>query len=322
MRQLQHSPTATDIEAAAEAIGPYIHHTPVMSNAYLNELTQATLYFKCENFQRVGAFKMRGAACAMTALSAEERQKGVVTHSSGNHAQAIAYAARALDIPAYVVMPNVAPAPKRAATQSYGAHIIDSGADIQSRQAATDVLIAEKDLVFISSAENYNVIAGQATAAKEFFEQQPDLELLLTPVGAGGLLSGSALSAHYFAPQVKVWGTEPSMVDDAYRSLESGQLQGNDQIMTIADGLRTVLGPKVFDILQQHVERIVCVEEETIVKAMRLIWQHLKIVVEPSSAVPLAAILEQPDLFAQQTIGIILSGGNVDLDRLPFGQAV
>lgn len=319
MHRIQTIPTAADIMAAEHAIAPYIHHTPVLTSRNLNTLVGAELYFKCENFQRIGAFKMRGAACALSALTPLERRRGVVTHSSGNHAQAVALAARSLGIAAHIVMPTIAPASKRAATLGYGAQIYDSAATSQSRQAVTDTLIAKHDFVFVSSADDYNVIAGQATAAKELLAEQPGLDCLLAPVGAGGLLSGTALSAHYFAPKTKVWGVEPRMVDDAYRSLQSGQIEGNDQIMTVADGLRTILGPKTFKIIQGHVERIVRVEEDRIVQAMRLMWERLKIVVEPSSAVPLAALLEQPDLLAGQRVGIIVTGGNVDLNQLPFG---
>lgn len=322
MHRIQAIPTADDILAAEQAIAPYIHRTPVLTSQSLNELVGAEVYFKCENFQRIGAFKMRGAACAISALTPDERQRGVITHSSGNHAQAVASAARALGIAAHIVMPTIAPAPKRAATLGYGAQVYDSAPDGQSRQAVTDGLIAEHGYTFISSADNYNVIAGQATAAKELLAEQPALDRLLAPVGAGGLLSGTVLSARYFAPQTTVWGIEPKMVDDAYRSLQSGQIEGNDQIMTIADGLRTVLGKRTFEIIQQHVERIVCVEEATIVRAMRLMWERLKIVVEPSSAVPLAAMLEQPELFAGQRVGIIVTGGNVSLDQLPFCQCL
>ncbi len=322
MHRIHTIPTAADIRAAAQAIAPYIHQTPVLSSQSLNALIGVELYFKCENFQRIGAFKMRGAACALRALTPEERQRGVVTHSSGNHAQAVASAARALGIAAHIVMPTIAPAPKRAATLGYGAKVYDSAPDNQSRQAAADALIAQHGLVFVSSADDYNVIAGQATAAKELLGEQPELDILLAPVGAGGLLSGTALTAHYFAPQTAVWGAEPRMVDDAYRSLQSGRIEGNDHIMTIADGLRTVLGQRTFGIIRQHVERIVRVEEATIVKAMRLMWERLKIVVEPSSAVPLAASMEQPGLFEGQRVGIIVTGGNVSLDQLPFCQCL
>lgn len=322
MHRIQTIPTADDILAAEQAIAPYIHQTPVLTSQSLNDLVGAEVYFKCENFQRIGAFKMRGAACAISALTPEERQRGVITHSSGNHAQAVASAARALGIDAHIVMPTIAPAPKRAATLGYGALIYDSAPDNQSRQAITDALIAEHGYTFVSSANDYNVIAGQATAAKELLVEQPMLDVLLAPVGAGGLLSGTALSARYFASRTPVWGIEPKMVDDAYRSLQSGRIEGNDQIMTIADGLRTVLSERTFGIIQAHVERIVRVEEASIVHAMRLMWERLKIVVEPSSAVPLAALLEQPKLLEGQRVGIIVTGGNVSLDQLPFCQCL
>jgi len=318
MQPLTAIPTRADIEATHKAIQPLIHRTPVLTCSAINKRAGASLFFKCENFQKVGAFKMRGASNAAVRLSEAERQKGLATHSSGNHAQAVALSAKMLGVPAYIVMPENAPAAKRAATEGYGAQITSCENTLAARESTLQKVVDETGATFIHPYNDYNVIAGQATCAKELLEDVEGLDILTAPVGGGGLMSGTALSARYFAPGVKVYGAEPKAVDDAYRSIQSGQLQSNTTIDTIADGLRTNLGEKTFDILQRELDGIFLVSETEILQAMRLIWERMKIIIEPSCAVPLAAVLKHPEVFGGKRVGVILTGGNVDLDRLPF----
>lgn len=318
MQPLTAIPTRADIEATHEAIQPLIHRTPVLTCSAIDERAGASLFFKCENFQKVGAFKMRGASNAAVRLSEADRRKGLATHSSGNHAQAVALSAKMLGVPAYIVMPENAPAAKRAATEGYGAQITSCENTLAARESTLQKVVEETGATFIHPYNDYNVIGGQATCAKELLEDVEKLDILTAPVGGGGLMSGTLLSARYFAPGVKVYGAEPEAVDDAYQSLKTGQLQSNTTINTIADGLRTNLGEKTFDILQRELDDLFLVSEVEILQAMRLIWERMKIIIEPSCAVPLAAILKRPDVFAGKRVGVILTGGNVDLDRLPF----
>jgi threonine dehydratase len=318
MQPLTAIPTRADIEATHEAIQPLIHRTPVLTCSAIDERAGASLFFKCENFQKVGAFKMRGASNAAVRLSEADRRKGLATHSSGNHAQAVALSAKMLGVPAYIVMPENAPAAKRAATEGYGAQITSCENTLAARESTLQKVVEETGATFIHPYNDYNVIGGQATCAKELLEDVEKLDILTAPVGGGGLMSGTLLSARYFAPGVKVYGAEPEAVDDAYRSLKTGQLQSNTTINTIADGLRTNLGEKTFDILQRELDALFLVTEAEILQAMRLIWERMKIIIEPSCAVPLAAILKNPEMFAGKRVGVILTGGNVDLDRLPF----
>ncbi|MBK8501285.1 MAG: threonine/serine dehydratase [Saprospiraceae bacterium] len=311
-------PTREDIAKTHRAIQPYIHRTPVLTNQTINQLTEATLYFKCENFQKVGAFKMRGASSAVVALDDDLKYRGIATHSSGNHAQAVALSAKMHGIEAHIVMPKNAPSIKRNAVEEYGATIYTSGNLIKDREEKMKEVLESTGATFIHPYNNYHIIAGQATAAKELLEDFPDLDILMAPVGGGGLLSGTALSSKYHDALIKVYGAEPKLVDDAYRSFKSGKIETNDRIDTIADGLRTMLGEKTFQVISQYVDDILTVEEESIIKAMRLIWERMKIVVEPSGAVPLAAVLEHPELFKGKKVGLIISGGNVDLQELPF----
>lgn len=320
MEKLVVIPSAKQIEEAHQAIQPYIHHTAVLTNKSINKLVGANLYFKCENFQKIGAFKMRGATCAVLSLTKEQKEKGIATHSSGNHAQAVALTAAMHQVPAYVVMPHTAPKVKQEATLGYGAKVIFCEPTYYSRQETLEQILKETGATYIPSFDDYNIIAGQATVAKELIEDIGNLDLLMAPIGGGGLMSGTALAAHYFLPNAQVIGTEPMLVDDAYRSLMSGQKQGNPTgASSIADGLLTSLSDKTFGIIQQHVDEIVRVAETEIVDAMHLIWERMKIIVEPSSAVPLAAVLQQKEKFKGKNIGIILTGGNVDLRKLPFG---
>lgn len=318
MKKLQQIPSLQEILDTHSAINAMIHRTPVLTSQSINELTGSKLFFKCENFQKIGAFKMRGAASAALRLSSREKEKGLATHSSGNHAQAVAKSAQLLNIPAYIVMPENAPTIKQAATKGYGAEIFFSGSTIASRETKMEEVIQQTNATFIHPYNDYNVIAGQATAALELLEEVPDLEVVIPPVGGGGLASGTCLSCHYLKPSVTVIGAEPKAADDAYRSLQHGAILGNDTIDTIADGLRTNLGPKTFDILSQHLDQIITVSEERIIEAMRLIWERMKIIIEPSCAVPLAAVLTAPQLFANKKVGLILTGGNVDVSNLPF----
>lgn len=285
----------------------------------LNELTGAKIYFKCENMQKVGAFKMRGAANAVFALKPEERQKGVATHSSGNHAQALALAARLAGIKAYIVMPRTAPTVKVAAVEGYGAEIIFCEPNLQARESTLQEVVARTGATFVHPYNDERVIVGQATAAKELFEQvKSPLDIVLTPVGGGGLLSGTVLSARCFSPATKVWGGEPEGADDAYRSLKEGILIPQTGPNTLADGLLTSLGDKTFAIISKGVEQIITVTDEEIIEAMRFLWERMKLVVEPSGAVPLAAALKEREVLEGKQVGIIISGGNVDLGKLPF----
>ncbi len=311
-------PSLEDIRESHSAIRSFIHETPVLSSEQINKMAEADIHFKCENFQKIGAFKMRGAANAAVRLSQEERQQGLCTHSSGNHAQAVARSAQLLRIPAYIVMPENAPAIKRRATSGYGAQIIPCGPTPADREAKLEEVRQETNAYFIHPYNDYNVIGGQATAALELWEQKGPFDCVLAPVGGGGLLSGTALTVKSLDPSCKVYGAEPKRVDDAFRSYRSGTLQTNDSIDTIADGLRTNLGDKTFQIILQQVDGIFTVEETEIVNAMRLIWERMKIIIEPSCAVPLAAVLKAQKPFKGKKIGIILTGGNVDLDHLPF----
>lgn len=311
-----------DIKLLQEAhtrIKPYIHNTPVLSAQYINNLSNAEVYFKCENFQKVGAFKARGGFNAILSLSDEEKRKGVTAHSSGNHAQAVALAAKTMGIPAYIVMPRNAPSVKKAAVKEYGAEVIECEPTLEAREATVEEIIEEKGAILIHPFNDYRIVAGQATAAMELIEQCEDLDYIFTPIGGGGLISGTSLAAKYLSPNTKVIGSEPEEADDAYRSFKAGKiLPHNHPPQTIADGLLTTLGDKTFEIISQEVHDILLVNEKEIVAAMKLIWERMKIIVEPSCAVPLAALLRNKGQFKGKKIGIILSGGNVDLKRLPF----
>lgn len=312
-------PTKVSIQAAHEILSPIIHNTAVLSSSFFNEEFNAQLFFKCENFQKTGSFKARGATNAVRKLSTEQKAKGVCTHSSGNHGQALAWAAQQQGIPCYVVVPENAPKVKLAAMKAYGAHITLCTANLASRESGLKSVMEKTGATFIPPYNHYDVIEGQASCAKELLAAHPDLDIVISPVGGGGLLSGTALSAHYFGnPALQVLGAEPSLADDAYRSLKSGTLIPLNHTTTIADGLRTSLGEKTFEIIKTHVSDILLADEEAIKTAMRDIWERMKIVVEPSCAVPLAAMRQQKALFANKKIGLIITGGNVDLSSLPF----
>jgi threonine dehydratase len=306
------------IEDARARIAARVRSTPVLRSSTLDDLCGAQLYFKCEMFQKCGAFKARGAANAVFALSEDEARRGVATHSSGNHAAALARAARLRGIPAYIVMPDNTAQAKRAAVARYGGRVSYCAATLQAREAAAAQLVADTGAAFIHPYDNLMVMAGQGTAAAEFLEEVPDLEALICPVGGGGLLSGTAVAAHALKPQVLVFGAEPAAADDAARSLHSGELQPAGHPNTIADGLRGALAPRTFREILRGVTDILTVPESAIVAGMRELWEVLKIIVEPSAAVPYAAVRAAPAQLQGRRVGVILSGGNLDLDRLPW----
>lgn len=311
-------PNKQDIVRAAELIKPYINRTPVLTSKTLNHLFLSDIYFKCENFQKVGAFKSRGAVHALLNLSKEALKKGVGTHSSGNHAQALARAAKLFEIPAYIVMPENSPKVKIEAVKEYGGIVTFCKPTLEARESTLQVIIDKTGATEVHPYDNYDIIAGQATAAKELFEEAPDLDIVLCPVGGGGLLSGTALSTAYFSKNATVVACEPAGADDAYRSYKAGKIIPSVLPNTIADGLLTSLGQRNFPIIQKYVKEIVTVSDETIIQAMKWTYERMKIVIEPSSAVPLAAIMEGKVNVHGKKAGILISGGNVDLKNLPF----
>lgn len=312
------APTPADLLAAAARLAGIAHRTPVLTSASLDALAGATLFFKCENFQKGGAYKFRGALNAVRRLTDEQARYGVVTHSSGNHATCLALAAQQRGIPAYIVVPRNAPLIKQRAIAAYGGQLTLCEPTLAARQAEADRIQRATGAVFIHPYDDPTVIAGQATVGAEFLEQVPQLDALVAPVSGGGLLSGLCLVAHTLAPQVAVWGAEPALADDAFRSLREGKLLANTNPATIADGLRASLSERTFAIARQHARGIVTVTEEQIISAMRLVWERMKLVVEPSGVVPLAAVLAAPEKFRGQRVGVVLTGGNVDLDKLPW----
>ncbi len=306
-------PAIETVEEAHKRIKPFIHKTPVLQSRSINELAGTSLFFKCENMQRGGAFKARGAFNASLQLSKEELLKGVATHSSGNHATALSLAARTLGIPAYIVMPSNSKKIKIQSVQAFGGKITFCEPNLKARESTLNEVISKTGAVFIPPYDDYRIIAGQATAAKEFLEEIPQLDAIIAPVGGGGLLAGTAISSKYFSDKCISFAAEPSGADDAYRSLNAGEIIPSVNPSTISDGLLTSLGIKNFPIIQELVTQIIRVEEDEIISAMRLIWERVKIIVEPSSATVLAAVLKSKDIFKGKNTGLILSGGNVDL---------
>lgn len=297
---------------------PHIYRTPILTSKAINRMSKADIHFKCENFQKGGAYKMRGATNAVLQLTDVQKEKGVVTHSSGNFAQALSLAAKNIGIDAFIVMPSTAPQVKKDAVAEYGGKIIECEPMLAAREAAAKKIERETGATFIHPSNDENVIIGQGTAGMELLGELPHLNFIVVPVGGGGLIAGTSLAAHYFGNDCKVIGGEPFEVDDAYRSLQSGKIESNETTNTIADGLKTQLGDKSFPIMRRYVDSIIRVTEKDIVNAMRLIWERMKIVVEPSSAVALAAVLSDKNRFKGKKVGIIISGGNVDLKKLPF----
>ena len=311
-------PTKEELLAARKRLEKYIHKTPIFESTAINQLTEAQLFFKAENLQKMGAFKMRGAMNATLQLSKEQQEKGIATHSSGNFAQAMALSAKLLNIPAWAVMPSNAPIVKKAAVASYGAQIIECEPTLEAREKALHKVVEENKCTPLHPYNAIDVIVGNSTAAQELLEQVGFLDTIISPVGGGGLISGTALAVHYLSPKTTVIGAEPKLADDAYRSLQTGIIQPPLPPMTIADGLRTSLGNITFHFIQNYVSEIQLAEESEIINAMKLIWERMKIIVEPSSAITLAIILKNKAFFKGKRIGLILSGGNVDLSNLPF----
>lgn len=302
-----------EVRQAAERIRGVANRTPVLTSSTLDAMAGARCFFKCENFQKIGAFKFRGAYNALSQLSTAERQRGVITHSSGNHAQAVALAARELGIKAVIVMPENAPAVKVAATKGYGAEVVKCGPNPEDREAAVRPLQEEHGYVLVHPFNDHRIIAGAGTAALELCEETGGLDAVFCPVGGGGLLSGTALATKGCCPDARVIAVEPANADDAYRSFRDGKIYPSIHPNTIADGLRTALGPITFQLIREHVDAIITVTETQIVDATQLLWERMKIVVEPSGAVPLAGVLSAQVDLHDQRVGLILSGGNVDL---------
>ena len=311
-------PNLNDVRDAQQRIAPHIHRTPVMTSESLNEISGATLFFKCENLQVTGSFKMRGATNAVFSLTPEEAARGVVTPSSGNHGAALSRAARSRGIPAWVIMPNNSPMVKRAAVEAYGGKITLCEPTIKSRQETAAAVQQSTGAILIHPYDNDLIIAGQGTAAAELLEEIPDLDLIIAPVSGGGLLSGTSIASKAIRPQIRVVGAEPKSADDAFQSLKAGHIVTLDSYDTIADGLRANLAPRTFAILSRLVDEISTVTEAEIIAAMKLLWERMKIVVEPSGAVSAAPVLNRRINAEGKRVGIILSGGNVDLTSLPF----
>lgn len=311
-------PTLNDIHQAAKRIQPYIHRTPVLTNESLNQKVGAQVFLKCENLQKVGAFKFRGACNAVFSLRDEEAGRGVCTHSSGNHAQALALAARLRGVPAHIAMPNTAPAVKKAAVAGYGGQITFCEPTLEARETTLAKIVAETGANVVHPYNDERVIAGQGTAALELLEDIPDLDVIITPIGGGGLLSGTSIAATETKKGIRVIGAEPELADDAYRSLKAGEIIPSVKPKTIADGLLTSLGTLTFPIVRERVEQIVTVSEQGIIDSMKFIWERAKIIIEPSSAVAVGVLWERKIDLTGLKVGVILSGGNVDLEKLPW----
>jgi threonine dehydratase len=315
MSVVNNDPTFEDVLAAAERIRDHVHRTPVMTSQAIDEIAGARLHFKCENLQKVGAFKARGASNAVLSLDEQAAGRGVATHSSGNHAAALAFAAGIRGVPAHVVMPSSAPPVKKAAVAGYGALITECEPTLEARETMLEEVVEQTGATFIHAYDNPSVIAGQGTASLELITDVPDLDIVMAPVGGGGLMSGTAIAVSSSRPDITIRGCEPAGADDAFRSLRDGIRYPSVEPKTIADGLLTSLSDRTFRILSDKLEGILTVAEDSIVSAMRLLWERMKLVVEPSGAVPLAAVLEHPDQFNSRRVGLIISGGNVDLDN-------
>ncbi|MGK9339518.1 beta-hydroxyaspartate dehydratase BhcB [Sinorhizobium meliloti] len=311
-------PTLSDMNAAHARIKPHIHRTPVLTSRFINSLVGAELFFKCENLQKAGAFKVRGAANAVFGLSDEQAAKGVATHSSGNHGTCLAYAAGRRGIPCTVVMPRTAPQAKKDAVRGYGAKVVECEPSTSSREAVFAEVVAATGAEFVHPYNDPRVIAGQATCSKELIEQVTGLQAVIAPIGGGGMVSGTCLTLSNLAPHIKIYAAEPEQADDAYRSFKAGHIIADDAPNTVADGLKVPLKDLTWHFVRNHVTDVLTASEEEIIDAMKLIWKRMKIVMEPSSAVPLATILKNKDLFAGKRVGVIITGGNVDLDKLPW----
>ncbi len=315
---MQTLPTHQDVITAHERIAPYIHRTPVLTSTYFNDLTGAELFFKCENFQKAGAFKVRGASNAVFGLSDEDAARGVATHSSGNHALSLSYAAGRRGIPCHVVMPRTAPEAKKAAVRGYGGIITECEPSTSSREETFARVQTETGAEFVHPYNDPRVIAGQGTCSRELLEQVQDLDAVIAPIGGGGMISGTCLWLSHAAPDVEIFAAEPEQADDAYRSFKAGHIIADDAPVTVADGLKVPLKENTWHFVSNFVTDILTASEEEIIDAMKLTWQRMKIVMEPSCAVPMATILKSPERFAGKRVGVIITGGNVDLDTLPW----
>jgi threonine dehydratase len=310
--------TIDDVKQAHERIRPYIHRTPVLTSTYLNDLTGARLYFKCENFQKAGAFKVRGACNAVFGLSDEAAKNGVCTHSSGNHALSLSYAAGQRGIPCNVVMPRTAPDAKKAAVRGYGGKITECEPSTSSREEVFAKVQAETGGEFVHPYNDLRVITGQATCSLELMQEVDDLDVVVAPIGGGGMISGTCLTLSNIAPNVEIYAAEPEQADDAYRSFKAGHIIADDAPVTVADGLKVPLKENTWHYVSNFVTDKITASEDEIIEAMKLTWERMKIVMEPSCAVPLAVILKNPEVFAGKKVGLIITGGNVDLDKLPW----
>ncbi|MEI4232786.1 beta-hydroxyaspartate dehydratase BhcB [Roseovarius sp. D22-M7] len=310
--------TIEDVRTAHDRIRPYIHRTPVLTSSFLNELTGAELFFKCENFQKAGAFKVRGATNAVFGLSDEVAKRGVATHSSGNHALSLSYAAGRRGIPCHVVMPRTAPTAKKDAVRGYGGIITECEPSTTSREEVFARVHAETGADFVHPYNDLRVIAGQATCSLELLEQTENLDAVIAPIGGGGMISGTCLTLSNLAPNVEIYAAEPEQADDAYRSFKAGHIIADDAPVTVADGLKVPLKDNTWHFVSHHVTDILTASEDEIIDAMRLTWARMKIVIEASCAVPLATIIKNPKIFAGKRVGVIITGGNVDLDKLPW----
>jgi len=311
-------PTLSDIRASHSRIRPFIHQTPVLSSRLLNELYACELFFKCENFQKVGAFKFRGATNAVLSLTPDEKSRGVVTHSSGNHAAALALAARMNGVKANIVMPETAPAVKKNAVAGYGADITFCKPTLEAREETTRMIMEKTGATLVHPYDNFNVICGQGTAALELLDEKGDLDIVVAPVGGGGLLSGTSTCVKGINSGIKVIGAEPLNANDAYISFTTGKLTPSVNPLTVADGLLTSLSELTFSIIKKNVDEIYTAEEESIIECMLMVWERMKIIIEPSSATALAIVKENPSVFRGKKTGLIISGGNVDFRKLPF----
>ncbi len=311
-------PTIDDVIAAHDRIAPYIHRTPILTSQYLNDLTGAELFFKCENLQKAGAFKARGASNAVFGLTDAQAAHGVATHSSGNHGTCLSYAAGRRGIPCTVVMPHTAPQAKKDAVRGYGGRVVECEPSTTSREAVFAEVVAESGAEFVHPYNDLRVITGQATCSREVLEQVEGLDAVIAPIGGGGMISGTCLTVSSIAPKVRIYAAEPEQADDAYRSFKAGHIIADDAPETIADGLKVPLKDNTWHYVQRYVTDILTASEDEIVEAMKLTWKRMKIVIEPSSAVPLATILKNPAVFKGRRVGVIITGGNVDLDKLPW----
>ncbi len=311
-------PTFDDVLTAHDRIRPYIHRTPVLTSSYINALAGAELHFKCENFQKAGAFKARGASNAVFSLTNAQAARGVATHSSGNHGLCLSYAAGRRGIACTVVMPRTAPQAKKDAVAGYGGRVVECEPSTSSREAVFAEVVARTGAEFVHPYNDPRVIAGQATSSRELLEQVLGLDAVIAPIGGGGMVSGTCLTLSTVAPGIRIYAAEPSQADDAYRSFKAGHIIADDAPETVADGLKVPLKDLTWHFVQRHVSDILTVSEAEIIEAMKLIWKRMKIVIEPSSAVPVAAILKHPEVFRGKRVGVIITGGNVDLDKLPW----